>query len=196
MRSGAIPFQFDIRDVLTKMRRIAKNRVGTVTLNLPFFSVSISADDREKQIARELVIRIKDRRVLNASECCDNCIDQALASLQEIRRLLVDKQVALSDIPDSPVYLLVEAMAQGIRQFFTYEQRLVNAPDRSRRAVRESRVRQEYFDALELLRVHISLCLIQIAAIAGIDVSGVGLIRNYNGPWQVEAYEVFEVPDR
>jgi len=32
-----IPFQFDIRDALSKMRRLFKNRVGAVTLNLPFF---------------------------------------------------------------------------------------------------------------------------------------------------------------
>jgi hypothetical protein len=119
-----IPFQFNIRDVLSKMRRLAKNRVGAVTLNLPFFSISVSPNDREKQIARELIVRLKDRRVLSASECCDDCIDQALNSLQEIRRLLVDRQVALSDMPDSPVYLLIEAMALGIRQFLTYEQKL------------------------------------------------------------------------
>ncbi len=195
MRSGNIPFRFDIRNVLRKMRRFAKNHAGSVTLNLPYLSVSINAGNREKQIARELVTRLKDRRVLNAWECCDNCIDQALASLQEMRRLLVDKQVALSDIADGPVYLIAEAMAQGIRQFLTYEQRLVNAHDGPRGVARDGRIRQQYFDALELLRAHISRCLIQVAAIAGIDVSGEGLIRNYQGPWQIEVYDAFEIQD-
>jgi hypothetical protein len=41
--------------------------------------------------------------VLSACECCDDCIDRALASLQEIRRTLVDKQVELYDILDGPI---------------------------------------------------------------------------------------------
>jgi len=39
--------------------------------------------DRERTVARELVIRLKDRRVISAFECCDDCIDRALASLGE-----------------------------------------------------------------------------------------------------------------
>lgn len=53
-------------------------------------------DKMERKVAREVVIRLADRRVLTSAECCDNCIDQALASLQEIRRIIVDKQVELS----------------------------------------------------------------------------------------------------
>lgn len=193
MRSRAILFQFDIREVLRKLRGLAKNRVGAVTLNLPFFSISVSPNDREKQIARELVVRLKDRRVLSASECCDDCIDQSLTSLQEIRRLLVDKEVALSGMQDSPVYLLIEAMALGIRQFLTYEQVLKVGGRGAVGAVRELEIRQRYFEALEILRGHLSHCLGQVAAVAGMDVPRDGLIRNYQGAWQIEAYQVLEV---
>lgn len=85
VRSGAIPFRFDLNDVLVWLRRTVAGRVGDVTLNLPFVSVVVSPKDREREIAREIVIRLKDRRVLSAWECCDNCIDQRLASLQETR---------------------------------------------------------------------------------------------------------------
>ena len=180
------------------MRRLAKNRVGAVTLNLPFFSISVSRNGREKQIARELVVRLKDRRVLSASECCDDCIDQALTSLQEIRRLLVDKQVALSDMQDGPVYLLIEAMALGIRQFLTYKQGLQRLGGRSALgtpldAVREAEIQQRYFEALEILRAHLSHCLGQVAAIGGVHVPKDGLMRNYQGAWQIEAYQALEV---
>ncbi len=119
-----VAFQFDITDVLKRMRRITNKHLGNVTLNLPFVSVDVSVKDREKQVAREIVIRLKDRRVLSAYECCDGCIDQALASLQEIRAILVDSQVGLSDLHDGPLCLHIDAMLSGIRQFVTFEQRL------------------------------------------------------------------------
>jgi hypothetical protein len=37
----------------------------------------------------------------NAFECCDDCIERALAFLQKICRLVVDKQVELSDRTES-----------------------------------------------------------------------------------------------
>ena len=201
MRSGAIPFQFDLSDVLARARREIGSRVGNVTLNLPFVSISVSPKDRERQVAREIVICLKDRRVLSAWECCDNCIDQALESLQEIRRTLVDKQVELSDLQDGPLYLLLEVMALGIRQFLTYEQLLKHSnrlpPHSPLSDFRRPRdVQQAYFDALEILRGHLSRCLGQVAAIAGMDALSDGIIANYQGPWQVEAYQPLAVSDK
>ncbi len=192
MRSGAIPFRFDIRGPLKKLQRFAKGHAGGVTLNLPFFSISVNPTGREKEIARETVIRLKDRRVLSASECCDNCIKQALASLQEIRRLLVDKEVALSDAQDGPLYLLIEAMSDGIRQFLTFEQRLRAAGNHYERSYE---LRQQYFDALELLRGHLSVCLTQVAEIAGMEVLEGGLVRNYKGMWLIAAYETLDLAE-
>lgn len=75
-------FKLDMTSLLARARR----HMGDVTINLPFISFGVSPDDQERRVAREVVIRLKDRRVLSAWECCDNCIDNALASLQEIRR--------------------------------------------------------------------------------------------------------------
>jgi hypothetical protein len=200
MRSGTIPFQFDLSDVLKKVRRVASKRVGNVTLSLPFVSIAVNPKDREKQIAREIVIRLKDRRVLSAWECCDNCIEQALASLQEIRRVLVDKQVDLSDVHDGPLFLLVDAMAIGIRQFLTFEQHL-QAQEKRFVGKRGSSTRrspedqQAYFDGLEILRGHLSRCLGQIALIAGMEAPKDGLIANYQGAWQIEAYKPLQLPE-
>ena len=88
---------------------------------------------------------------------------------------------------------LLDVMALGIRQFLTYEELLKrsdDAPPHSRFGDfhRPPDVRQGYFDALEVLRGHLSRCLGQIAAIAGMDTPTEGLIANYQGPWQVEAY--------
>lgn len=197
MRSGAIPFLFDIREPLKRLRRFAEGHVGGVTLTLPFFSVSVKPTGQEKKTARELVIRLKDRRVLSAPECCDGCIKEALASLLEIRSFLVDKQVELSGAQDGPLYLLIEAMVEGIRQFLTFEQRLNNSTRPARTPNRHElpfEIRQKYFDGLEILRAHLSNCVTQVAEIAGMEVPDTGLIRNYKGSWLIAAYESLEKP--
>jgi hypothetical protein len=176
MKNLKPPFKFDFRTQLKEARRKLNSRIGSVSISLPFLSFSVNPNDLEKRIANEIVIRLADRRVLNAFECCDNCIDQALSSLQEIRRILVDKQVELSGIMDSSLYLLIEIQVEAIRQFLTFEQKLNQTEDHhghgQRRSVsqrdfnRSSIVREQYFSALEMLRAHIHRCLIQVSKIA------------------------------
>jgi hypothetical protein len=199
MKTVTPPFKFDLQDVLGRARRLAGGSVGEITLNLPFVSVAVHPKDKEKQVARELVIRLKDRRVLTAWECCDGCIDQALASLQEIRRLLVDKQVELADMQDGPLHLLIDAMALGIRQFLTFEQRLTHPGDRSDTRLaselqRPEDMRRAYFDGLEILRGHLSRCLSQVATLAGMEVPNEGIIVHYQGAWQLDAYKAPPLP--
>jgi len=200
MRSGTIPFKFDMTDLLARARRQVSGRLGDVTLQLPFVSIAVNPKDRERQVAREVVIRLRDRRVLSAWECCDDCIDRALTSLQEIRQTLVKKQVELSDVSDGPLYLLIDAMALGIRQFLTFEEILKRRDDAPRHPRfldfrRPVDTRQTYFDALEVLRGHLSRCLGQIAVLAGMEAPTNGLIANYQGPWQLEAYVLPVLPN-
>jgi hypothetical protein len=195
MRSGDIPFKFDLTDLLARARRQVASRIGDVTLNLPFISIAVSPKDRERIVAREIVLRLRDRRVLSAWECCDDCIDRALASLKEIRQFIVDKEVDLAELQDGPLFLVLDAMATGIRQFMTFEellQRDENAPPHPRFGEfrRPADVRQAYLDGLEILRGHLSRCLGQIAIVAGMPAPTDGIIENYRGPWQVEAYKL------
>lgn len=196
MREPKPPFKFDFRTQLKDARRKLNSRVGSVSVNLPFFSFSLNPDDLEKRVAREIVIRMSDRRVLNACECCDNCIDQALSSLQEIRRILVDKQVDLSDVPDSPLYFLIELQVEAIRQFLTFEEKLNNltpskdvlmdVPGDFRRP---PLVRKQYFAALEMLRAHLHRCLVQESKIADTTIPKISKNMRYDDAWQLEAYE-------
>ena len=192
MRERKAPFRFDFTELLSVARRKLGGRVGGVTINLPFISVSVDPDDAERQAAREIVIQLADRRVLNAWECCDNCIDHAIESLQEIRKTLVDKQVQLSAATDGPLYLLIELMLGGIRQFMTFTERLDQQSESSLilptdvRRPRETR--ETYFDALESLRAHLYRCLAQVAVIAAIDIPRISEPMRYDSVWQVEAY--------
>jgi hypothetical protein len=131
MRDLTPPFRFDLGSLISGARKRVNSRVDGVGINLPFVTFNVKPDDLEQKVAREIVIRMAERRVLNAFECCDNCIDQALESLQKIRSLLVDKQVELANHTDSALYVLTEAMGDAIRQFLTFEQRLKQEPARS-----------------------------------------------------------------
>ena len=136
--------KFDFTTFYEKAQKI-KKKVGLtgVTISLPFISLDFSATDKDKKIAREIIIRIRDKRVLNSKECCDNCIENALKSLQEIRQLLIDKQVEIEDV-ESPLFFLTDFSVYGIRQFLTFTE-FYNP--------RENR--HEYFEALEIIRGHL-----------------------------------------
>jgi hypothetical protein len=196
-RDLAPPFQFDLAALIQKARRIFSKRVEGVSVSLPFVSFSVRPDDREKRVAREIVIRLADRRVLTAAECCDGCIDQALASLQEIRTLLVDQQVELADLTDGALYLLLDFMREGIRQFLTFEQRLGGgrAPSRRQGRHREHEAQQLYFAGLEALRAHLHRCLLQVAGIADVEIPKIAAHMRYDAAWTLDAYTRPALPE-
>jgi hypothetical protein len=180
------PFRFDISGILNRLRKLPVS-VDGVKISLPFLEVTVKSDDVERKVAREIVIRLADRRVLNASECCDDCIDKALSSLQEIRQIVVDKQVELSSKGDGVLYLLLDSIADAIRQFLTFEQRL------ARRHVSEGRRyefknRELYFAGLEMMRAHIYRTLLQVSKIADTEIPGIVEHMRYDENWSLDAY--------
>jgi len=192
MRNVIPPFKFDLRDLFARARQQINDRISGVSIRLPFITFSVQPEETEKRIAKEILIRLADRRVLNAFECCDNCIENALASLREIRSLLVDKQVEMANLTNTALYLLTELMLEAIRQFFTYEERLhdnkttgLELPGRFRLLD----TREQYFSALEMLRAHLHRCLLQVSAIAGITIPKIVDHVRYDQNWQLEAYE-------
>ncbi len=168
------PLQFDVRKLLSKRRRDLNKRVTGVQIRLPGISFTVAPIDQEVRIARQIVVWLADRRVLNSSECCDGCIDRSLSSLLKIREYLVHRQVELADLSDGVLFFLIEFIAQGLRQFLTYEERLKanfgDEPQTSNSADfrRPQLMREHYFAALKVLRAHIAGASAQIATIAGI----------------------------
>lgn len=169
------PFKFDVADLVRRLRKIPIS-VDGISITLPFIEVSVKADKTERKVAKEVVIRLADRRVLTPAECCDSCIDKALASLQEIRQISVDNQVELSDKTDTALYVLLDLIRDSIRQFLTFEQRLSKiAPVDLRHegsACRFAQSREIYFAGLEMLRAHIHRTLLQVAKIADMGEMG------------------------
>ncbi len=173
------PFKFDISGIVSRLRKLPVSGDG-VTVTLPGVKVTLKPDHVERTVAREVVIRLADRRVLNASECCDGCIDNALKSLQEIRQTIVEMQVELSSKTDSVLYLLLDSIRDSIRQFLTFEQRLTSRSPGSR---------ELYFAALEMLRAHIHRSLLQVSKIADMEIPGISAAMRYDDNWQLDAYQ-------
>ena len=70
--------KFDINTLYDRARAFVSKRVSGVTLKLPFVSFNVKPKDLEKKVAREIVIRLADRRVLSSRECCDDCVTRSL----------------------------------------------------------------------------------------------------------------------
>jgi hypothetical protein len=184
------PFKFKLASLLERAQHLPA-RIDGVSIRLPFVNVTVKPDNVERKVAREIVIRLADRRVLNSFECCDGCIESALKSLQEIRSILVDKQVELSDRTDGSLYLMLEFMLEASRQFFTYEQRLNRRLDYRHKHFSEL---QQYFAALEMLRGHLYRSLSQVALIAGIEIPKISQHMRYDAAWRLDAYEKPSLP--
>jgi hypothetical protein len=180
------PFKFDLSGLLKRFRKLPVSVEG-ITISLPFLEMTVKPDDTESKVAKEVVIRLSDRRVLNAFECCDGCIKNALKSLREIRAILVDKQVQLSGKADGPLYLFLDSIREGIRQFQTFEQKL--------KKEKHGRERERiYFAALEMLRAHIHRSLVQISKLADMEIPVITEHMRYDERWQIEAYKALPAP--
>jgi hypothetical protein len=172
--------KFDVSSVVSRAKRLPRPKIEGVSINLPFVTVNVSATDTEKKVAREILIRLRDKRVLVASECCDSCIQNALKSIMEIRSLLVDKQVEMPG-DDSPVFILVDLMLAGVRQFLTFTEK------------RDPHLyRHEYFAALELLRGHLLRCIEQLALLAGTSPHLSNRLQ-FDPDWSPDIYQL--LPD-
>lgn len=193
MRTGTINFQFDVSDIVARVMRSPKASNTATAFTLPFVTVLADWSPLEHQIASELLIRLGDRRVLSSKECCDNCIDDALRSLQEMRSILLESRIELVGEQSGIMSHMIELMLTAVRQFLTFEQSLGSAgmdkPEPAGEFYRPYEDRQIYFDALEQLRGHLSRCMGQIAVIAGRNVPSDGFIAGYQGPWQMDAYK-------
>jgi hypothetical protein len=179
-------FNLDLSGIIRRMKSLPISVDAKVKVSIPFLEVTFTPDDRECKIAREVVIRLADRRVLNSKECCDGCIDNAITSLKEIREVLVDKQVEFSDKSDTALYILLDSIREAIRQFMTFEQRLGGRHKEEHRNYEE---RQVYFDSLEMLRAHIYRTLMQLAKIGNCEnLPALSQMMYYDDQWQLEVY--------
>ncbi len=185
-------FTIEIAELVAKGRRnLNKRVVGLEITAPPGITFIVDPHDPEVTAAKKTVIFLSDRRVLNASECCDDCIDRSLASLGKIREYLVGQQQELVHLSDGVLYLMIEFILDAIRQFMTYSEHLERDYGPSGSSIsdfrRHPQARDAYFSALNRLRRHISDTLSQVRLIAGEDPQKVPENLRFKG-WDHESY--------
>jgi hypothetical protein len=84
-------------------------------------------------------------------------------------------------------------MAEGIRQFLTYEESLHVDPKLKNDAARPdfyrpSDIQQQYFQVLEQLRFHIHSCLSQVATIAEMETPKIESYLKSDDTWMLSCY--------
>jgi hypothetical protein len=147
--------RFDFTEFSKRLNKYSKKvKVESVSVRLPGISISLSPTKQEKLIAKEIILFIRHKRVIDSKECCDTCIKNSLQSLLEIKNFLVMKQMEISDV-ESPLFLLTDFALFGVNKFLTYTESF--DPDVSR---------EEYFKALNIIRGHLIRTFDQIAVVA------------------------------
>ncbi len=147
--------------------------MGGATISTSGISFQIRATDPERDAARKLLIRLRDRRVFTAFDCCDGCVRNTLASLIEVRKILVDTQVELHNLHDADLFWVVDYLRLTIRDFLSWEERLRAAainPGNSRATSEELYVdpvyQAVYIAALDVVRAHARAALAAMAELA------------------------------
>ena len=154
-------------------RIIAENDTIITLDSISFsFPLRISSSFRfEKSIidiAKETIITLVDRRILNAKECCANCIYNAVNSLKEIKSDLINIKKQLKNNINSPLFYFVDYIIISINSFFDFIERN-NLVD-NKVDDKDHDIKKVYFDALEIIRNHIAQCMNEIAKIAKIQI--------------------------
>lgn len=170
----------DINKIYKEAIKFAKKTtISDITITLPFISFSVQATDIEKKIAREIIIRVRDKRVITSFQCCPSCTEYAIISLNEIRAILIDKQVELNNV-DSVLFLLIDFALDGIRNFMSNTENL-----------KVSRHLETYKRLLQELREHLLRVFDQVSKIAELSMD-FGCRSESAKEWDKKQYYISE----
>ncbi len=155
--------------------------VDSVSLSFPFgVSLNYKPKTSDIEIARDIVIKLIDRRVLNSKECCGNCINDSINSIKEIKSDLIGIKSKLLNNLDEPLYYLIDYIIAGINVFFDFMERYSNDIEANK---------EIYFSALETIRNHTTDCLHEISKIGNIKIDKkLYAYRTNRNEWDLKYY--------
>jgi len=163
----------DVRGLTSRARRWTNKRVTKVEVNLGFIKFGLEVNDPERTAARELVFRLRDRRVLTAEECCGDCVRNSMVSLQEVRSSIVDAQEKLANLHDGQLFWLLDYILVTIRAFLTWEERSrVGQPHGGdvEAHYKDFDNARRFRSQLDLVRAHARVALNAIGTVAEVDL--------------------------
>ena len=156
--------------------------LDSISLSFPFgVNIQIKPVESEIKIAREVIIKLIDRRILNAAECCAECIQRAIDSLKEIKADLIDIKCKLTDNINRPIYYFIDYIVLSINSFLDFIERYKIDMEMNR---------PTYFDALEKLRRHIAKCMVEISKIGECKIDTTHYAFKNNAEWIYDNYSV------
>jgi len=165
--------RIDVRGLKARARRWIKKRVTSGEINLGFITFQMETNDPERTGARELVIRLRDKRVFNASDCCDDCVKNSIESLQDVRQILVEAQVQLANLHEGQLFWLMDYVLVTLKAFLTWEERSrAGHPhgDNPDQHYRDRDRTDAYIRQLDVVRAHTRAAFAAFAAIAEMDL--------------------------
>ena len=182
-REGKYKFIFKIPEYKVKIYKTGSSAklVDSVSISFPFgICLNIKPSSSDKNIARETVIKLVDRRILNSKECCGSCIKDSVCSLKEIKSDTIKIKEKLIDNINSPLFYLIDYIVLGINSFLNFMERYSDNIEENK---------EIYFIALEIIRTHIANCLIEISKIGNYKINNeIYAFKNQNKVWENDIY--------
>ena len=139
--------------------------VSGINLSFPFSAgITISIKPQERDVAKETIVVLVNRRILNAAECCASCSQQSITSLKEMKSDLIQIEKKLTGSINGPLFYFIDSIVNGINQFLKYieDYNFIETFNLNR---------DTYFQSFNIIRNHIVQCLYQIAKIADFEIN-------------------------
>jgi len=165
-KTGTYKLTFSIPKYKVRIQNIGISsniKMESIGLTFPFgISTTLKPQQRDSEIAKEVIVKLIDRRILNSKECCASCIKQSVDSLKKIKSDLIGIKVRLSNRINEPLFYYVDYIVISINAFNDFIERYEND-------IEQNKV--YYFDALEKIRNHIANCMYEISKIGHYVIS-------------------------
>lgn len=162
---GNYRLEYKIPKYTKKVNNIENDKyfsVDAVSISIPFgIKFNVTPTKNEVKTAKETILTLIDRRILNSKECCANCIKKSVESLKEIKSDLIQIKIGLVDCMNSSLYYFIDYIIISINSFTDFIER---------NHINEEEHKIIYFDGLEKIRKHIALCMIEISKIGKISI--------------------------
>ncbi|MDD4989678.1 MAG: hypothetical protein PHV42_04615 [Candidatus Pacebacteria bacterium] len=124
-------------------------KLESLSVKLPFLNVNFKiADDIEKEIINEILIRAADKRFLTSWQCCSSCTQHAIDSVLEYRKFLIDQKVKLSKIKKSQFIKIVDYLLEEIRKFLSISEKCDVHRDQKHLSIQLETLRNNVLNAL------------------------------------------------
>ena len=95
-------------------------KLESLSIDIPFVNINFKIDnDQEKEIINEILIRSEDKRFLTSWQCCASCTENAIESVLEYRKFLVDQKVNLSKIKNSQFLAVIDYLLDEVKKFLS-----------------------------------------------------------------------------